>query len=119
MFFNFKRLRETISEWIRPKEESPDLLEGIKFDKSLKEDDLSSKEEDNSKKHSYNIYLKRIFNERLRVYEYFFMDDKNTLIRHSQDVDGDIQHQVTYFYFKILGDEFLKNNNIYIKLVKY
>ena len=44
---------------------------------------------------------------------------KKTLIRHSQDFDGDIQHQVIDFYFNILGDEFLKNNNVHIKLVKY
>ena len=116
---NLKRIRETISEWIRPKEESPDLNKTIKFDKSLEEDVFISKGEDNSKKYSHYIYLKRVFNENLKVYEYFFTDEKNTLIRHAQDFDGDIQQQVTYFYFQVLGDDFIKNNNVYIKLVKY
>ena len=115
---NVKRLRETISNWIKPKEESLDLIEGIKFEKYLKEEVSLSKGEDVSKKYHYYIYLSRLFNERLMLYEYFFLDDKKTLIRHAQDFDGDLQHQVMDFY-KCLGDEFLKNNNVYIKLVKY
>ena len=117
--FDFKRLREKLSDWIRPKEESPDLNKTIKFDKSLKEDVFTSNEVDISKNSTHIIYLSRVFNENLRVYEYFFLDQRNTLIRHAQDTDGDIQHQVTYFYFNVLGDKFLKNNNVYIKLVKY
>lgn len=115
---NIGRIREILSEWIRPKE-SPDLGNGIKFEKSLKEDLCTSKGGEISKKHSYYIYLSRVFNDNLRVYEYFFLDEKKTLIRHYQDFDGDIQHQVIDFYFNILGEEFLKNNNVHIKLVKY
>ena len=116
--FDFKRIRETISEWIRPKEESPELNKAIKSDRSFKEDVFKSKGEETPKNQSYYVHLSRIFNKTVGVYEYFFLDDKKTLIRHAQDYDGDIQHQVIEFY-KVLGDEFLKNNNVYIKLVKY
>lgn len=116
---SLKKIRETISEWIRPKEESPELNKTIKFEKSFKEDVFTSKEVDISKNNTHIIYLSRVFNEKLRVFEYFFLDEKRTLIRHAQDSDGDLQHQVTYFYFNVLGDNFLKNNSVYIKLVKY
>ena len=52
------------------------------------------------------------------VYEYLFLDERKVLIRHAQDYEGDIQNQVLDFY-KCLSEEFFKNNNIYIKLVKY
>lgn len=39
---NIRRIREILSEWIHPKE-SPDLGNGIKFEKSLKEDLCTSK----------------------------------------------------------------------------
>lgn len=115
--FNIKRIREAISEWIRPKE-SPDLTTGIKFEGSIKDKISTSKKEESLKKDTYFIYLSRVFNERLMVYEYLFLDERKVLIRHAQDYEGDIQNQVLDFY-KCLSEEFFKNNNVYIKLVKY